>query len=163
MDPTTRKLRAGAAPDPPDTLPQARRSLTGLADYAEDTLHKASRRVLAGMATAVIVALALSAAAFAVSVSTTRAENAVAAAERVAARAQAGHDQLALANTARALRGLPPFPDPGPSASPDLVWLVAARAWYGVDAAEAQAGGVPGSPGVTTPAPTGPFPSGPTR
>lgn len=136
-----------------DMYPRSRRSLAGIADQAEEALRKASRRVLLGMVVATILATVLSGSAFVVSVSTARGEYAASTAERVAARAQAARDQLALANAARALRNLPAFPDPGPDATPDLVWLAAARAWQIVDVVDA--GGVP-APGVTSPAP-GPF------
>lgn len=140
-------------------LPHATRSLSGIADQAEKTLHQANRRVLWGMAVAVVIALVLAGSAFVVSVSTARSESATAAAERVGERTQAGRNELGSANTARFVRGLPPFPDPGATAGPDLVWLAAARAWQSVDAADVAAagGGVPG-PGVSTPAPSGRFP-----
>lgn len=142
-----------------DPTPQARRSLSAIATRAETALRKASRRVLLGVTAAAVLAVILSGAALVVSVSIARSETAVQAAERVAARTQDGRDQLASANTARALRGLPPFPDPGPGAGPDLLWLSAARAWQGVDDIDTQAGGA-AQPGVSTPAPTGPFPTG---
>lgn len=140
-----------------ESLPRARRSLAGIADQAETALRKASRRVLAGIAVAVVLAVVLSGAAFTVSVSTSRSETAVAAAERVAERVEAGREQLEAANTARVLRGLPLVPDPGPDTNPDLVWLAVARAWQAVDTVDLLgAGGVP-APGVSSPGLSGPF------
>lgn len=142
-----------------DELPRTRRTLTGIADQAETALHRANRRVLTGVIVAAVLALAFAGAAFTVSVSTTRSENAINAAERVAARTAAGREQLAQANAARGGKGLPVVPDPGSDASPDVVWLAAARAWGGVDAADLIAQrGAAGASGVTTPGSSGPFP-----
>lgn len=151
-----------------EQLPRARSSLTQIAAQAETALHKTTRRVLAGIAAAVVVAVVLSTVAFFQSVAGARSTAALVAGD--AASSEVGQARassllvvrrdLASVNAAMVAAGLTPCADPGPQASAyQVAWVTAECAGTLRTIGELQKRGVVQLPGVSAPDPaSGRFP-----